>query len=420
MFSSFMPTRRLSAKKQTKPASYVKTFTQDWEKDVRDQLAVTKTALMCCSQEERAFYKEKAKMLNDVLHLLQGKTPVKKNNLREESESLKMQLQQVTSDYEKTSTNYTLHKTLNTDLKIQLNRQFKSTNDAVKENKVLRRKVQSMKDMYSQRLKNSLPVKDVKRKKTGVPSLQRAAYQTLAATLSDQRQMIKKLRDNLSEAERKLSVSRHEIESIKDWYSHRLEGSAPVKDAAMKTVRVPSLQLAARNTLATTLSNQRQMMNEFRDNLSEAQRKLNISCHKFQNMKDLYSQRLENCHPVKYFLAKTTRVQSLQRAAYQTLATTLDDQRKMIAKLRGDLREAERNLQQARESFLIKEHELQKKVQTMMEKLESQNAVYARRPNAVILGFARLYRCLCDSPTVGTMWIWMLTMLSIFFWRNSR
>lgn len=418
MFSSFMPTRLLSAKKQTKLESNVKTFTQDWEKDVRDQLTVTKTALMCCNQEERAFYKEKAKTLNNVLHLLQGKTPVKKNNLREETESLKTQLRQVTSNYEKTSANYTLHKTLNTDLKIQLNRQFKSTNDAVKENKVLRRKVQSMKDMYSQRLKNSLPLKDVKRKKTGVSSLQRAAYQALAATLSDQRQMIKKLRDNLNQAERKLSINRHEIESMKDWYSHKLEDSAPGKDVMMKTARV--LQQAACDTLATTLSNQRQIMTEFRDNLSEAQRKLNISCLEFQNMKDLYSQRLENCCPGKYFLVKTTGVPSLQRAAYQTLSATLSDQRKMIAKLRDNLREAERNFQKAKESFLIKEQELQKKVQTMMEKLESQNAVDARRPNAVILVFARLYRWLCNHQTIGTVWIWMLTMLSIFFWHDSR
>lgn len=415
-----MPTKRLSLKKPSKPTSNVKTFTQDWEKDVRDQLTVTKTALLCCNQEERAFYKEKAKTLNDVLHLLQGKTPVKKNNLREETESLKTQLQQVTSDYEKTSANYTLHKTLNTDLKIQLNRQFKSTNDAVKENKVLRRKVQSMKDMYSQRLKNSLPVKDVKRKKSGVPSLQRAAYQTLAATLSDQRQMIQKLRDNLSEAERKLSISRHEIESMKDWYSHRLEDSVPVKDITMMTARVPSLQQAACSTLATTLSNQRQIMSELRDNLSEAQRKLNISRHEFQNMEDLYSQRLEICHPVKYFLTKTTIVPSLQRSAYQTLAATLGDQRKMIAKLRDNLNESERNLQQARESFLIKEQELQKEVQTMREKLENHNAVDARRPNVVILVFARLYRWLCNSQTVGTVWFWMLTMLSIFFWHDSR
>lgn len=346
MFSTFMPTRRLSMKKQSKSASNVKNFTQDWEKDVRDQLAVAKTALMCCSQEERAFYKEKAKTLNNVLHLLQGKTPVKKHSVREETESLKTQLQQVTSDYEKTSANYTLHKTLNTDLKIQLNRQFKSTNDAVTENKVLRRKVQSMKDMYSQRLKNSLPVEDGKRKKAGVPSLQQAAYQTLTATLSDQKHMITKLRDNLSQAEKKLSISHHEIERMKDWYSHRLEDSASVKDATMKTARVPSLQQAACNALATTLSNQRQM----------------------------------------------------------------------IAKLRDNLSEAERNLQQARESFKIKEQELEKKVQTMMEMLESQNT---RRPNAVSLVFARVYRWLCKSETVGTMWIW-LTMLSIFFWHDSR
>lgn len=418
MFSNFMPTRRLSAKKQTKPLPNVKTFTQEWEKDIREHLAVTKTALMCCSQEERAFYKEKAKVLNDVLHLLQGKTPVKKTNLREETESLKMQLQHVTSDYEKTSANYTFHKTLNTDLKIQLNRQFKSTNDAVKENKVLRRKVQSMKDMYSQRLKNSLPAKDLKRKKTGVPSLQRAAYQTLAATLGDQREMIQKLRDNLSKAERKLSISRHEIESMKDWYTHRLEDSAPLKDVMRKTARVPSLQQAARNTLATTMSNQRRIMSEFRDNLSKAQRKMNISSHELQNMKDLYRQRLENCRPVKCFLA-TTGVPSLQWAAYQTLTATLSNQRRVIAKLRDDLSEAERNLWGASESFKIKEHELQKKVQTMMEKQESQTAV-AKRPNTIILGFTRLCRWLRNSQTIGTMWIGMVTMLTIFFWHNRR
>lgn len=419
MFSTFMPTRRLSAKKQSKPTSNVKTFNQDWEKDVRDQLAVTKTALMCCSQEERAFYKEKAKTLNDVLHLLQGKTPVKKNNVREETESLKTQLQQVTSDYEKTSANYTLHKTLNTDLKIQLDRQFKSTNDAVKENKVLQRKVQSMKDMYSERLKNSLSVKDGKRKKTGVPSLQRAAYQTLAATLSDQRQMIKKLRDNLSEAEKKLSISRHEIEIMKDWFNHRWEDSGSVKDVMMKTARVPSLRQAACNTLATTLSNQRQIMTEFRDNLTEAQRKLNISRNEFQNMKNLYSQRLENCSPVPQFLKKTIRVPSLQRAAYQTLEATLSDQRKIMAKLRDNLSEAERNLQQARGSFKRKEQKLQKKLQTMMERLESQNAVDPGRTNAVVLAFTRLYRWLSNSQTMGTVWIW-LTMLSIFFWHDRR
>lgn len=419
MFSTFMPTRRLSMKKQSKSTSNVKTFTQDWEKDVRDQLAVTKTALMCCSQEERAFYKEKAKTLNDVLHVLQGKTPMKKNNLRDETESLKTQLQQVTSDYEKTSANYTLHKTLNTDLKIQLDRQFKSTNDAVKENKVLQRKVQSMKDMYSERLKNSLSAKDGKRKKTGVPSLQRAAYQTLAATLSDQRQVIKKLRDNLSEAEKKLSISRHEIERMKDWYNHRWEDSGSVKDVTTKTARVPSLRQAACNTLATTLSNQRQIMTEFRDNLTEAQRKLNISRNEFQNMKNLYSQRLENCSPVQQFLKNTTRVPSLQRAAYQTLEATLSDQRKIMAKLRDNLSEAERNLQQARGSFKRKEQKLQKKLQTMMERLESQNAVDSGRPSAVVLAFARLYRWLSNSQTMGTVWVW-LTMLSIFFWHDRR
>lgn len=417
MFLNFMPTKRLSTKKQTKLESNVKTFTQDWERDVRDQLTVTKTALLCCSQEERAFYKEKAKTLNNVLYLLQGKTPLKKTCFKDDSESLKTQLQQVISDYEKTSTNYTLHKTLNTDLKIQLNRQFKTTNDAVKENKVLRRKVQSMKDMYTQRLNNSLPVKDVKRKKTGVQSLQRAAYQTLAATLSNQKQMINKLRDNLSEAERKLSISRQEIESMKDWYSHRLEDSAFVNDVTMKTTRVPSLQQAACNTLAITLSTQRQIMTKFEDNLSEAQRKLNISSHELQNIKDVYSQRLKNCRPVENFLTKSTRVPSLQRAAYQTLAATLSDQRNVIAKLRGNLSQAERNLQQAKESFLIKEQVLQRKVQTMTEMLERQNT---QRPNAVTQVFARLYRWLSSHQTNGTMWIWILTMLSIFFWHDDR
>lgn len=394
MFSNFMPTR-LSAKKQTKPLPNVKTFTQEWEKDIREHLAVTKTALMCCSQEERAFYKEKAKLLNNVLYLLQGKTRLKKINLSKETESLNMQLQHVTSDYEKTSANYTFHKTLNRDLKIQLNRQFKSTNDAVKENKVLQRKVQSMKDMYCQRLKNSLPAENLKRKKTGVPSLQSAAYQTLAATLGNQREMIQKLKDNLSEAERKLSISRHENESMKDWYTHRLEDSAPLKDVISKTARVPSLQQDARNTLTTTMSNQRQIMSEFRDNL-----------------------RLENCRPVKCFLT-TTGVPSLQWTAYQTVAATLSDQRRMIAKLRDDLGEAERNLQGATESFKIKEQELQKKMQTMMEKQESQTAV-AKRPNAIILGFTRLCRWLRNFQTIGTMWIGMVTMLTIFFWHNRR
>lgn len=416
MFSNFMPTRRLSAKKQTKPLPNVKTFTQEWEKDIREHLAVTKTALVCCSQEERAFYKEKTKLLNNVLYLLQGKTPLKKINLSKETESLKMQLQHVTSDYEKTSANCKFHKTLNRDLKIQLNRQFKSTNDAVKENKVLRHEVQSMKDMYCQRLKNSLPAEDLKRKKTEVPSLQSAAYKTLAATLANQREMIQKLRDNLSEAERKLSISRHENERMKDWYTHRLEDSAPLKDVISKTARVPSLQQDARNTLATTTSNQRQITSEFTDNLSKAQRKMNISSHELQKMKD--RQRLENCRPVKCFLT-TTGVPSLQWAAYQTLAATLSDQRRMIAKLRDDLGEAERNLQGATESFKIKEQEFQKKMQTMMEKQESQTAV-AKRPNAIILGFTRLCRWLRNSQTIGTMWIGMVTMLTMFFWHNRR
>lgn len=410
-----MPTRRLPEKKQTKLQSGVKNFTQEWEKDIRHQLTVTKTALLCCRQEERAFYKEKAKTLNNVLHLLQDKTPAKKSNLREETESLKTQLQQVTRDYEKTSANYTLHKTLNTDLKIQLHRQFKSTNDAVKENKALRCKVQSMRDLYSQRLKNSLVVKDVKRKKTGVPSLQRAAYQTLAATLSDQRQMIQKLRDNLSEAERKLSVSRHEIERMKDRYSHRWEDSERDKDV-MKTARGPSPQQATSSTLAATLNNQRQIMTKFWDNLSKAQRKMNVRSRELQNVKDSNSQRLEDYGPVKYFLTKTTGVASLQQAAYHTLAATLRDQRKM----RVNLVQAERNLQQARESLRIKEQELQKKVQTIIEQLESQTAVDSRRPNLVILGFARLYRWLCNRQTMGTMWVWMVTILSIFFWNTSR
>lgn len=340
-----MHTRRQSAKKQTKP---MKTFAQEWEKDIRERLTVTKTALVCCRQEERAFYKEKAIILNDVLHFLQGKSPVKKTNLREETEALKMQLQHVASDYEKTNANYKFQKKLTTDLKIQLNRQFNSTNDAVKENKVLLRKVQSMKDMDNQRLKNSLPVKDLKRMETEVPSLQQAAYQTLAATLVNQRETIQKLREHLSQAERKLSTSRREIESMKDWHTHRLENSVPVKHAMA-----------------------------------------------------------------------TTGVPSLQQAAYQTLAATLSDQRRMNVQLRDNLSEAERNLQQARESFKIKEHELQKKVQTMMQKLESQNAA-AKRPNAVVLRFTRLCRWLRNSLTNGTRWIWMATMRSIFFWHNSR
>lgn len=350
MFSTFYPTKRLLVKKQTKLSSDIKTFTQDWERDVTNQLTVTKTALMSCSREERAFYKQKATTLNNVLYLLQGKTPLKKSNSREEIELLKTQLQQVRSDYEKINTNYTLHKTLNADLKIQLNRQFKTTNDLTKENEVLRGEVQNMKDMYSQRLKNCLPVEDLERKKTGVQSLQQATYQTLAATVSNQRQIIQNLRDNLSEAERTLSIRRQEIESMKDRYSHRLENSAFIKDVNIKTTGVPSLQ----------------------------------------------------------------------QAAYQTLVATLRDQRNDIAKLRDNLSEAERNLQQAKESFLIKEQELQRKLQTNAEMLESQNAVDARRPNAVIRVLARLYRWLSNHQIIGTMWVWMLTMLRICFWHDGR
>lgn len=336
MFTTYSPTRRLLAKSQTKHAPNVKEYTQDWEKDVTNELAVTKTALQCCSQDERHYYKEKTKTLDEVLHRLTGKKAAeKKNHQREEMESLKTQLQQVTSDNEKKDADYTLHKTLNADLKIQLSRQFKSTNDAVAEIKALRGKVESLTDLYNQRLKNCLPVKDVNVKTPGVTSLQHATYRSVAATLNDQRQI----------------------------------------------------------------------MTEYRINLDEAERKLSVSQQSFLNMKDMYSQRLENCRLVKDVQAKTAGVPSLQQAAYQSIADTLSIQRQLISQLRDNLNEAETKLQQARESFLIKEQELQNKIQALEEKVERQKSVDTRRTNVFILCFRQLCRWFCSIQRTRATWI---------------
>lgn len=336
MFTTYSPTRRLLAKSQTKHAPNVKEYTQDWEKDVTNELAVTKTALQCCSQDERRYYKEKTKTLDEVLHRLKGKkAEEKKNNQREEMESLKMQLQEVTSDYEKKDADYTLHKTLNADLKIQLSRQFKSTNDAVTEIKALRGKVQSMTDLYNQRLNNSLPVKDVNTKTSGVASLQQATYRSVAAALSDQRQI----------------------------------------------------------------------MTEFRIKMDEAERKLNVSQQTFLNMKDAYCRRLENCRLVRDVQAKAAGVPSLQQAAYQITADTLSIQRQLISQLRDNLNEAETKLQQATQSFLIKERELQNKIQALEEKMERQKSVDTRRTNVFILCFRQLCRWVCSIQRTGATWI---------------
>lgn len=401
MFSYFFPTTTLASRKETKLAPNVQAFTQDWEKDVRNQLTATKSALLCCRKEERQIYKEKAKTLNDVLHLLQGQPSLASTNLRKEMESSQMQLQKMTSDYRKTKANYTLQKKINTDLKIQLNRQFEATNEAADENRVLCLKVESMMELYRQRLDNSAAVKYAKT--TTVLSLQQAAYQAIAAKLSDQRKIITKLRDYLSEADRKLSARHQEIESMKELYSHRLGNSLPFKGVTMKTAGVPSLQQSACNTLADTLSNHRRVITESRDNFSKVEMKLNISECKFQNMKALYSQRLKKCLPVKDLMMKTTGVPSLQQAAYQTLAATMSDQRKIITMLRDKLSEAEIKLQQARVSFKIKEEELQKRVQTLMERLESQKNVVIQRPNIFILVIQQLYRWFCSCQSIRRM-----------------
>lgn len=246
MFSPFMTIKKLPVERETRHIPNVKTFTENWVKDIKHQLTVTNTALLCCNRDERRFHKEKAKTLNDVLHLLQGNRHVKKSKQGEEVESLKMQLQQVSSDYEKANADCTLHKMLNADLKMQLNRQFKSTNHAMKKNMVLRSKVQSMSDMYSR---------------------ESESYQ------NDPGQMITQLKDLLCDAERKLSFGHHKSECMKELFSHRLMNCLPVKDVSMKTPRVLSLQQAAYKTLTATLSDQGQMITELRDHLSEAERK---------------------------------------------------------------------------------------------------------------------------------------------------
>ncbi|XP_029684327.1 uncharacterized protein [Takifugu rubripes] len=335
MFSTF--TTALSGQKQTKLSPNVKAFTQDWESDVKNQLLVTKTALLRCSREERPFLKEKAKTLNDLLNLLQGKTSVKSTNLREEMETLKTQLQHMKSDYEKTGASYALHKRLNNDLEIELNRQFKLTNDAMREKEVLLRKIQRMKELYKQRLDNSLAAKGGKIKTTSVPSMQQAAYQTLAATLSDQEKIIHTLREDLCEAEAKLSASHHTIQSMKELHSHRLETSV---------------------NIGTT----------------------------------------------------TAGVPSMQKAAFETLTKTLNNQRRIITKLMDDQIEAEMKLHQDRVSFQTKEEELQKQVQTLKQKLESQKIVATRRPNIFVQVFQRLSRWFFSSQSIGSMCRWILTI----------
>lgn len=401
MFSYFFPTTALASRKETKLPPNVQAFTQEWEKDVRNQLTATKSALLCCRKEERQTYKEKAKTLNDVLHLLQGKPSLASTDLRKEIESSQMQLQKMTSDYKKTKANYTLQKKINTDLKIQLNQQFEATNDAADENRILCLKIESMMELYRQRLDNSVAVKNAK--KTKVLSLQQAAYRAIAANLSDQRKIITKLRDYLSEADRKLSARHQEIESMKELYSQRLENSLPFKGATMETARVPSLQQSACNTLADALSNHRRDMTESRENFSKVEMKLNISECQFQNMKALYSQRLKNCLPGKDFMMKTTGVPSLLQAAYQTLAATMSDQRKIITMLRDKLSEAELKLQQDRVTFKIKEEELQKQVQALMERLESQKNMVIRRPNIFILVIQQLYRWFSFCQSIRRM-----------------
>lgn len=183
--------------------SDVKAFIKKWETDVYTELRATRLDLLTCRPFERAYHKGKMKSLGEVLDLLHGINTFKmtKSDLKNERSHFQMELQMVRADYHQIGAKYEAQKRSNKYLKIQLCQQFQLTNKIRKENEMLRHQIKKMRDLQSNRLEGSPPVRDFE---------EESAHKAFEAILMDQRQTIAELKEKLRDAERMLHVQRQE------------------------------------------------------------------------------------------------------------------------------------------------------------------------------------------------------------------